>query len=264
VEADDGQIGQVIQNMVLNAGQAMPEGGTVEITCRNVLVNNTEPANGPRQARYVQITITDDGTGILKDDLDRIFDPYFTTKEKGSGLGLATSYSIIKNHHGWIDVRSRPGKGTTFVIHLPAVAASVQGALLEPEAPAPAPAGRVLVMDDEPHILDVAGELLRALGHDVVLAADGSEALEKYTAARESGAPFTAVILDLTIRGGMGGEETIHRIRQLDPDVRAVVSSGYSDNAVISNYAEHGFCAFLRKPYHLDELRDILARVMTA
>ncbi len=264
VEADDGQIGQVIQNMVLNAAQAMPGGGTVELACRNVPVDGAQPANVPRPVRYVQIAITDTGTGIPGGDLELIFDPYFTTKEKGSGLGLATSYSIVRNHNGWIDVKSSPGNGTTFFINLPAAEASARGASLKAGAPAATPPGRVLVMDDDPHICDVAGELLRELGHDVVLAAEGGEAVAKYVAARESGAPFTAVILDLTIRGGMGGEETIRRLRQFDPAVKAIVSSGYSDDSVIANYAEHGFRAFLRKPYHLDELRDILTTFTTA
>ncbi len=258
-DADEGQIGQVIQNMVLNADQAMPEGGQVEITARNVEFPHVNPSLGLQRGTYIEIAIRDSGIGIPGRYLAKIFDPYFTTKEEGSGLGLATSYSIIKNHGGLIDVKSEVGKGTTFSIYLPAVTAEQQA---EPVRPAKeAESGRtakLLLMDDEQVILDVAGEMIKELGHEVEFAAHGEEAIEKYRVAKQSGKPFDVVILDLTIRGRMGGAETVQRLLEIDPDVRAVVSSGYSDDSGAASHKEQGFKAFLKKPYSIDDLRQML------
>lgn len=265
VDADEGQIGQVVQNMVLNAGQAMPEGGRVEITARNVHAPASDLPQILAHGPYVEIAITDRGVGIPEKDFLRIFDPYFTTKEKGSGLGLATSYSIMANHNGLIDVRSEVGKGTTFLLYLPATGAMPRDEQVKPAAAAAAgPRGRVLVMDDEPVIRDVAKELLTALGHEVEFASHGGEAVEKYQAAQRSGKPFDVVILDLTIRGGMGGAEAVRRLREIDPAVKAIVSSGYSGDAVIANHREQGFQAFLKKPYDIDALQDTLNSVLAA
>ncbi len=257
VEADEGQIAQVIQNIVLNANQAMPRGGEIEITGKN----REAPAPGVPQVlepgRYVAIAVRDRGTGIPASALARIFDPYFTTKEKGSGLGLATSYSIIKNHGGQIEVQSEIGQGSCFTIYLPAA----DDAGVEMRA-APAPAavrcGRVLVMDDEEIVRMVSGELIRILGHDTDFAEHGAVAVEKYRQAREAGAPYDIVILDLTVRGGMGGLETLRKLREIDPDVKAVVSSGYSDDEIVAQHVQYGFRSFLRKPYDLEALRSTL------
>lgn len=263
VEADEGQIGQVVQNIVLNAEQSMPLGGRIEIAARNVPATDAVglPLSAPDG--IVEIVVRDRGIGIPTEHLVRIFDPYFTTKEKGSGLGLATSYSIVKNHDGLIDVSSVPGKGSTFTVYLPATRAA--------QAPAASSAsavrtegrkGNLLVMDDEEIVRIVAGELLRELGHEVEFAEHGDSALEKYKQAKAEGRPFDVVILDLTIRGGMGGLETIGKLKVLDPGVTAVVSSGYSDDEVVATYRQHGFRAFLKKPYDMRELARVLSEVM--
>ncbi len=256
VEADEGQIGQVIQNIVLNADQAMPLGGMVRVSVRNMSAQAIDPP-ADLEGDLVEITIRDQGTGIPAGHLMRIFDPYFTTKEKGSGLGLATSYSIIKNHGGLVRVQSEVGKGTVFFIYLPASGAAGEETKRF-TMPATTRKGRILVMDDEEIIRAVAGEMLIAFGHDVASAETGETALEAYQAARNAGSPFDVVILDLTIRGGMGGLETLRKLIEIDPGVKAVVSSGYSDDAVLSNYREQGFRAFLKKPYNIEELQGIL------
>jgi two-component system, cell cycle sensor histidine kinase and response regulator CckA len=263
VEADEGQISQVIQNIVLNADQAMMEGGHVEITARNVHVPHNNSLQGLQKGRYVQISIKDSGIGIPEQYIAKIFDPYFTTKEKGSGLGLATSYSIIKNHSGLIDVRSEVGKETTFVIYLSAFVAGEKAEPLKPTTGVlPVRTGKVLIMDDEAVILDVAGELIKELGHEVEFSVHGGEAIEKYRMAKQSGKPFDLVILDLTIRGGMGGAETMGKLLEIDPGVKAIVSSGYDDNDIISNHQKQGFKAFLKKPYSVHELQEVLNKTL--
>jgi two-component system, cell cycle sensor histidine kinase and response regulator CckA len=257
VEADEGQIGQVIQNIVLNADQSMPLGGMIRVSVRNMHAAAITAPPADLQGDLVQISIRDQGTGIPADHLTRIFDPYFTTKEKGSGLGLATSYSIIKNHGGLVHVQSEVGKGTTFFIYIPASGAKGEETK-RPAIPATTRKGRILVMDDEEMIRTVAGELLTAIGHEVAFAEKGETALEAYRAARDAGRPFDVVILDLTIRGGMGGMETMRKLADIDPDVRAVVSSGYSDDPALSDYLEEGFRAFLKKPYNMEELQSTL------
>ncbi len=263
VAADEGQIGQVVQNMVLNADQSMPEGGRVEIAAKNMYIESTM-TQGLQKGTYVKIAIKDDGVGIPEQYLAKIFDPYFTTKEKGSGLGLATSYSIIKNHNGSIAVQSERGKGTTFTIYIPAIAIRSEAPGVPAAAATVGRAGRVLVMDDEQVIRDVAGALLKSLGQSVEFASQGKEAVEKYQEAQRAGLPFDIVILDLTVRGGMGGVETLRRLTEIDPSIKAVVSSGYSDDAVIAGYREQGFKAILKKPYSIDELRNVLNSLLNS
>jgi two-component system cell cycle sensor histidine kinase/response regulator CckA len=262
IDADEGQIGQVVQNIVMNAGQAMPDGGRVETVARNVNAPGGDLPQNLAPGPYVEIAIKDSGVGIPEEDLSRIFDPYFTTKEKGSGLGLATTYSIMANHNGMIDVRSPAGKGTTFLLYLPATGAKSRSEKTRPAAAAGSGARRrVLVMDDEPVIRDVAREIFACLGHEAAFASHGAEAIEKYEAARRTGNPFDVVILDLTIRGGMGGAETVRRLREIDPAVKAIVSSGYSDDDVRADYRKQGFQAFLKKPYDIDALLETLNSV---
>ena len=254
--ADEGQFGQVIQNIVLNADQAMPLGGIIRVSARNMPAASIVPP-ADLQGDLVEIAIRDQGNGIPAEHLTRIFDPYFTTKEKGSGLGLATVYSIIKNHGGLVRVQSEIGNGTTFFIYLPASNAAVEKPQ-DPTIPAATRQARILVMDDEEMIREVARELLTSIGHDVVCVEAGEAALEVYQAAQDAGAPFDLVILDLTIRGGMGGIETLRKLMELDRDVIAVVSSGYSDDSALSNYRKLGFRAFLKKPYNIEELQNTL------
>lgn len=206
---------------------------------------------------YVAITVQDDGIGIPAHLLSKIFEPYFTTKEKGSGLGLATSYSIIRNHGGAIEVTSEVGKGTKFSFFLPAAKVG-EKPLEKEEYPLSVQAGKILVMDDEELVREVAGELIRSLGHEVELAAHGDAALELYRTAMVSGCPFNVAILDLTIRGGMGGLETMEKLLAIDPHAKTVVSSGYSDDFILADYPKYGFLKCLKKPYRLNSLRKVL------
>ncbi len=263
VEADEGQIGQVIQNIVLNADQAMPMGGTIVISAKNLNASKKGIPQLQKAGRYVEISVQDNGIGISDEYLTKIFDPYFTTKAKGSGLGLATCYSIVRNHGGVIHVSSKVGRGTTFYVYLPAVSEEVKEALQAPELSPFVRKGKILLMDDEELIRDIAGDMIKALDHEVEFAEHGEEAVGKYKAAVESGNPFDVVILDLTIRGGMGGRETIERLLAVNPGIKAIVSSGYSDDAVVSDYRNYGFSARLTKPYKLQELSDTLNNLLS-
>ena len=263
-EADEGQLGQVIQNIVLNADQSMPIGGTIMITAKNVTEGDASLPIGLSKGNYVMIEIQDTGSGIPDKYFSKIFDPYFTTKEKGSGLGLATSYSIIKNHGGMIDVRTKYGEGSTFMIYLPATVGEVQAESAEKQQPTQSKKAKVLVMDDEEIIRNLSSELLSVLGHDVEVAKHGQEALEKYQSAISVGNPFDVVILDLTIKGGMGGVETVQKLLKMDPQAKAVVSSGYSDDAVTADYLLHGFKASLKKPYNVDALKNLLDKLLVS
>jgi PAS domain S-box-containing protein len=258
VEADEGQIGQVMQNIVLNAEQAMPMGGIITIEARNVSAHEKGIPPVLKQRNYVEISIKDSGIGIPEQYLAKIFDPYFTTKDKGSGLGLATSYSIIKNHGGLIDVKSNLGEGTTFFVYLPSVEAVENSAATVLENVQALREGKILLMDDEDVVRNIAGVMIRSLGHEVELVENGEEAIEKYRQSIRSGRRFDIVIMDLTIRGGMGGEEAIKALLEIDPDVKAIVSSGYTDSSAISEYEASGFKACLTKPYNIDSLNAAL------
>ncbi|HEY9073691.1 MAG TPA: ATP-binding protein, partial [Desulfobaccales bacterium] len=255
VEADPGQIGQVFQNLIINAVQAMPSGGTIAIRA----VNHRQEATGQplSPGKYVQVTIRDQGIGIPKEYLPKIFDPYFTTKQSGSGLGLATAYSIIKSHHGEISVESTMGVGTNFQICLPA---SDRKMVLPsgPDKTLLGGKGKILVMDDEEIVRQVLERMLANLGYEAELARDGAEALEKFTAAEEAGDKFAAVILDLTVPGGMGGKETMEKLLKIDPQVKAIVSSGYSDDPIMADPKKYGFSEFIAKPYKVMDLNKIL------
>ena len=263
-DADKGQIGRVVQNLVINAVQAMPQGGTLRIVARN------DPHGGLNQpglspGNYIQMSIADTGEGIKPENLARIFDPYFTTKQTGTGLGLAAVYSIIKKHRGHIEVESLPGEGTTFRFWLPAL--SGQPVATESAAPwndarAAALKGKVLFMDDEQIIRDMAVTLLKRFGLEVDCAVDGSEAVEKYRAAQRAGWRYDLVIMDLTVPGGMGGLAALAKLKELDPRVRAVVSSGYSSDPVLANYREHGFAAMVAKPYEVGEIARVLREML--
>ena len=254
--ADKGQIGQVVQNLVINAVQAMPQGGCVTLHAANVTLADREVGN-LSAGDYVRVGVEDTGVGIPSEHLTKIFDPYFTTKQTGSGLGLATVYSIIRKHQGHIEVESRLGEGTKFVFWLPAAR------LMPAPEPEAAPEvvslrGRILFMDDETSIREMAGMFMARLGLQYDLTADGAETVAKYRAALQAGRAYDLVIMDLTVPGGMGGKEAMQELRTLDPMVRAVVASGYSRDPVMANFRAHGFCGMLPKPYSLDQLQQTL------
>ena len=260
VEADEGQISQVLSNLVINANEAMPAGGAIKIAAENARVK-ARSLPPLRAGRYVKISVADSGQGIAAADLARIFDPYFTTKQRGNGLGLTTCHSIITRHGGHISVASEVGKGTTVDIYLPA-ARTHTAAARDGGSGASEGKGRILLMDDERDIREATGEVLGVLGYEVEYAAEGEEAVRKYVEAKRAGEPFAAVIMDLTIRGGLGGKETIARLREIDPGVKAVVSSGYSNDPVMADFREHGFLGVVAKPYLIEELSKVLRRVM--
>ncbi|MCD6196968.1 MAG: PAS domain S-box protein [Deltaproteobacteria bacterium] len=260
VEADEGQMTQVINNLLINADQAMPEGGIIQVHGENMMID-TKWHLPLREGRYVKIAIKDQGVGISKGHLTRIFDPYFTTKQKGSGLGLATVYSIIKRHKGYIEATSEIGIGTTFHIYLPALGEK-QKILKKETTEAKSGTGKILLMDDEEMVLEVTGEMLRCLGYEVEFAKDGSKALELYKKAKEASHPFAAVIMDLTIPGGMGGKEAIKKFMELDPDVKAIVSSGYSTDLIMANFKKYGFSGVVTKPFKIKNLSEALQRVI--
>src|SRR3990170_391659 len=261
VEIDVGQINQVIHNLIINAEHAMPEGGTITITIENIDIG-IENALALKEGRYIKVSVKDCGTGISEENLPKIFDPYFTTKKAGSGLGLATSYSIIKKHGGLITVESELGNGATFYIYLPASDKKVtekgknsEEALLDGK-------GKILVMDDEATIRELMLDLLNRLGYEAELAKDGSEAIEKYKGAKKSGRPFDAVIMDLTIPGGMGGKEAIKQLREIDPYIKAIVSSGYYNDPIMAEYERYGFKDVMAKPYTVKKLSEVLNKVI--
>ncbi|HMK48684.1 MAG TPA: ATP-binding protein [Thermodesulfovibrionales bacterium] len=262
VEVDEGQISQVINNMVINANQAMPEGGTIVISAGIVSPGEEQRTLLPDD-NYVMISIEDHGTGIPKEHLSNIFDPFFTTKQKGSGLGLAVSYSIIKNHDGHISVESELGIGTTFRIYLPSSQKQIASIDRGEETPI-AGKGNILIMDDEEIVRDAVGEMLEDLGYTVTFAKDGAEAISLYKDAKESGLPFDVVIMDLTVPGGIGGKEATKELSTLYPDIRAIVSSGYSQNPVMSDFRKYGFVGVITKPYKIRQLSEELDRVMNS
>lgn len=259
-EVDEGQLSQVTQNLVINASQAMEGAGVITIRGRNRIIDT--PSNIPLPpGNYIEIQFEDQGCGIPKEQLNKIFDPYFTSKQSGSGLGLAISYSIIKNHEGLILVRSEPGVGTCFTIYLPALRKT--GKIPDiPAAEGIKPAtirGKILIMDDEELVRSMSGEILTFLGCESMAASNGEEAINLYTEAMENDVPFDLIIMDLTIPGSMGGVETLQQLKALDPAVKALVSSGYANDPVMANFREYGFCGVIPKPFLVEELNAALS-----
>lgn len=258
---DDGQFRQAFHNLVVNGMQAMPEGGKMEVRAENVEL--TDGFLPPLSAgKYVKISVRDHGKGIAPEELPRIFEPYFSTRKRGTGLGLAAVYSVIRKHDGQIRVESAVGKGATFQVYLPASTKPAE----EKSAPKTQQNffahGRLLVMDDEEELLQIIGEMLTTFGYEVETVRDGAEAIDRYLRAKTEGRPFDAVIMDLTVPNGMGGREAITRLREHDPNVRAIVSSGYSLDPVMANYRQYGFCGIIPKPYRMQELRQELENVL--
>ena len=261
VEVDSGQISQVVQNLVINAKEAMPHGGRITIACRNHRNENSLPIPLPR-GEYVKITIRDNGIGIPGNHLDKIFDPYFSTKQQGNGLGLSLSYSIVIKHGGRIFAESKPGVGTNFTFYLPAAQSRDQIKQIPVERNKTDARYSILIMDDEESVRDVAMDMLHYLGHDTLCVADGEQAVRKYKHAEISGTFIDLIIMDLTIPGGMGGKEAVREILAINPTAKVLVSSGYSNDPIMADYKRHGFSGALAKPYQLNELKQIIEQVL--
>ncbi len=263
---DSGQIGQVFQNIVLNARQAMPDGGEIKISCSSTSSsgNHNHKDFLPKARRFHKIKIADNGYGIAKNDLQKIFDPYFTTKSNGNGLGLASSFSIVQKHGGYLCVDSEPDKGACFTVYLPMADGQLDHEQSNRSVTVKAVRNskRIMVMDDQQMLLDVAEAMIESLGYQVVKVNDGAAALEKYKAAMNSANPIDLIILDLTIPGGMGGIEAAQEILALDTNAKVIVSSGYSTDSIMSNYPEYGFRAAISKPYDMADLKSTLDQVL--
>lgn len=260
VNVDIGQMNQAISNLVINATQAMPCGGIIQIKADNETLSPNNNILLPA-GNYVKISLKDNGIGIQEKHLQNIFDPYFTTKQKGSGLGLTTTYSIIKKHAGNISVESKIGEGTTFNIYLPAseIKTIIDQKKLSVEHKGH---GKILLMDDQEMILKIAGRLFERMGYETAFAKDGKQAIDMYREAFQSNYPFDLVILDLTVPGGMGGAEAILELSEIDPKVKAIVSSGYSNDPIMANYKDYGFCAVIPKPFTIADIKEILIKIL--
>ena len=264
-EIDEGQINQVINNLIINAKQAMIGGGVITIGAENVVIDENSDIinlNNLKPGRYIKIWIKDKGIGISEEDLNKIFDPYFTTKSCGNGFVLTTSYSIIKKHGGYITVKSALEKGTTFFIYLPASTKAGVNTVDTNQNVIHA-SGRILIVDDNCDVSAVAGNMLKEIGYEVQFAKNGFEAIEIYKKGKFTGNGFEAVIMDLTIPGSMGGKEIIRWLHDIDPNVKAIVSSGYSNDPVMANYSEYGFKGVVAKPYKIHEIGETLYNVIS-
>ncbi|MCJ7602588.1 MAG: ATP-binding protein, partial [Desulfobulbaceae bacterium] len=262
VQVDAGQMSQVIQNIILNARQALPAGGVIDVTCEN-FVKDEQLILPLHAGEYVKISIIDKGIGIPDNLLERIFDPYFTTKQEGSGLGLAISHSIVTKHDGYIAVNSGQGAGTTFTIYLQASKGEDPDEQKEGWAVKMKAKAKILVMDDDDMVRILVQEMLSHLGYEMISAKDGAEAIELYKGLNDAANPFDAVILDLTVPGGMGGKDAVKEILAINPEAKVIVSSGYSNDPIMTNYLEYGFSAAVAKPYQLQELLKVINKVFT-
>ena len=263
-KVDKNQLSQVLQNLVLNATESMQEGGSVTVKAANIHGGGGAFRFMPH-GQYVRISIKDEGEGIVRSRLAKIFDPYFSTKENGRGLGLATCHSIIQNHGGHMEVESEPGVGTTFSFILPA-AGVIEGraplSIKEEPENIKSGTGRLLVMDDEPIVARALSRILTSLGYYCETSPEGAQALELCASAQRLGKNFDVVIMDLTIPGGMGGLEMAKQLKGLDPTCKAIVSSGYSNNPIMSEYTKYGFSGVLCKPYTIEDVSEVVSRIL--
>ncbi len=262
VEADAGQIHQVLNNLTINAVQAMPGGGVLKVSAENYIISEKDLLSLP-EGKYTRVGFSDTGCGVKPEIKALIFDPYFTTKDNGTGLGLATAYSIMRHHDGDVTVENHPDVGATFYLYFPATtgetpAKSSMNSIIIPAH------GKIMVMDDDDIVCEVVGNMLEHLGYHVVLVSDGTHAITHYLESLATGDPFDVLIMDLTVPGGMGGKETISDLLALDPTVKAIVSSGYSTDPVMANYRSYGFAGVIAKPYQLAELDEVVRKVMGA
>ncbi len=267
VEVDESQMRQVFTGLLENARESMPRGGTVSIRAENVeIAESGVEGIAPGAGRYVKVVISDEGIGIPEENMPKVFDPYFSTKyrgnQKGMGFGLAIAHSVIKKHNGNIEVESIPGKGTTVSILIPASTEKGE-ALPGTQVFVLTPRKRILVMEDEGMLGDLIQTMLEHLGYEVNTALDGERAVELYSEALEAGRDYDAVILDLTVKVGMNGREAIRKLQYLNPNVRAIISSGHPNDPIMSDYTEHGFCDALIKPYDLERLQVALDRAFS-
>jgi len=264
VNADEGQLAQVLQNLIRNARHAVSATPVIDVHASNIEMA-TDPLMFLIPGRYVRISIRDHGAGLQEEQLSKIFDPYFSSRKHGGGLELATAYSIVRKHEGQIRVESISGQGTVFHVYLPAATTGVEAVAVVPTARRfpRSTGGHILVMDDEPAIRQLSSTLLHRIGYTAVAVADGAEAVMKYQAARRAGRPFDAVIMDLTIPNGMGGAEAISELRVIDPAVKAIVCSGYSNDPVMANYRDYGFAGVVPKPYNAEDLAVALSELLS-
>jgi CheY-like chemotaxis protein len=266
---DKGQIDQVLNNLLINALQAMPAGGTITVIAESVFINDEDIAiaensfSSLTQGNYIKVSIKDEGVGISPKDMEKIFDPYYTTKPQGTGLGLTTSYSIIKNHNGVITVESKPGKGSVFSFFLPALEVSLEIGNIDEKNIEPK-GGSILIMDDDEAVRTVVTQLLSRFGYKVCCACTGNEAIEQYKSAMMENSPFDVVLMDLTIPGGIGGKEVVKILQEVDPDIKAIVSSGYSNDPVMANFSDYGFCGVIVKPFNIDDFVKVVDNVMNS
>jgi PAS domain S-box-containing protein len=265
VEIDRGQIDQVLNNLILNAKQAMPEGGTVSIRACNMTVSDrvseaTEAHVPLAPGSYVKVSVADTGPGIEQEHLGRIFDPYFTTRDGQAGLGLATVYSIVQKHGGFITAKSAPGKGATFIFYLPAIPNRTESH--PPQLESIGGKRRVLVMDDDEVIRSVVVRLLKRAGMDVTAVAEGGSAIDAYREALARGNRYDVVLMDLTVKGGMGGKEAMKRLLEVDPSARVIVASGYANDPIMANFREYGFVNVLRKPFNVNDFIRVIVEVI--
>ena len=265
IKIDKGQFSQSVSNLVIYIDHAMPEGGIISVEAQNVVSSKKDDL--PLKAgEYIRISVKAESVVIPETHLSKLFDPYFTTKGTGSGLGLAICLSIIKNYNGHITVNSEESIGTVFHIYLPtqeqipAEKEAESQVVVSEEAVSGE--GKILLMDDEEVVRKVATQLLKYIGYEVEIAKDGSEAIKLYQEAKDSGQPFSAVILDFTVPGGMGGKEAIEKFLEMDPEVKAIVSSGYSTDPMMSDYKRYGFSGAIAKPYKIKKLSKILNEMM--
>ncbi len=260
VNVDRGQMAQALSHIIMNADQAMPEGGILRIRTENFAL----PAANDEElskARFVKISVSDEGIGIQKAHQKKIFDPYFSTKQKGRGLGLTTAYSIINQHNGFINIESEVGVGSTFHVFLPASVEAAEGVAEKPiitKNGVHKNGGKILIMDDDKTIREIVSVMLERLGYQPHAAEDGVAAIVAFEEAQKSGDPFDVVILDLTVPGGMGGQKAMTELMGIDPEVRAIVASGYSNDPVMANYQNYGFRNYIYKPFDMEELIRIL------
>ena len=260
MNADAGQLGQVVQNLVINGAQAMPDGGTLRLEASNEHLSDYQ-ADSLDPGCYIRIDVRDEGAGIREEIRERIFDPFFTTRDTGTGLGLSVCDSIVRKHGGCIEVNSSEGQGTCFSIFLPA-AEERAAEQPHPSRETPKGEGRLLVVDDEETIRQTCISMLQMLGYRAEGAANSDDAVKQYRNAAAEADGFRLVLMDLTLRGGPGGCETMERLQSFDPNVRAIVCSGYAQDPVMANASAYGFCGVVSKPYTLEELSQAVSQAL--